>query len=145
DDVVFEETISIDPAIPYSADVALDPRTTEDDLTITLTHADTQILRYAPTEHHPPAEPKPSPLSSPASPADIPSVEQLYLTGLRLDQFYNASVDPTPYYEEALRRDPGNYDVNTQMGINALKAHRWGDAERHFQTAVDRVQHSYTR
>ena len=145
EEIVHEETISIDPANPYATDVPLPAATTEDDLTITLSHDHTILLSYAPKEHHPPAEPMPDPLSPPADPADVASVEELYLTGLRLDQFYNASVDPMPYYEEALGRDPGNYAVNTQLGIKALKGHRWDDAERHFQTAVDRVQNNYTR
>lgn len=143
---VFDESIRISPAEPYAADVRVQPGTAEDDLEVALVSAGGEtLLAYRPVEHHPPDEPKPEPLSPPRAPAEIASVEELYLTGLRLDQFYNASVDPMPYYEEALRRDPGDYRVNTQLGINALKGHRWEDAERHFQAAADRAQTNYTR
>jgi tetratricopeptide (TPR) repeat protein len=71
-------------------------------------------------------------------------VEELYLAGLRLDQFYNAVIDSAPYYSEALRRDPGDYRVNTQLGLTALKGFRWVEAEQYLRTAVDRITSHYT-
>ena len=38
---------------------------------------------------------------------------ELYLTGLRIEQFHNPTLDPDPYWEEALKRDPGDVRVNT--------------------------------
>ena len=38
------------------------------------------------------------------SPREMATVEELYLAGLRLEQFHNGNVDPLPYYDEALRR-----------------------------------------
>ncbi len=72
-------------------------------------------------------------------------MEGLYLTGLRLNQFYNASVDPYPYYEEALKRDPGDYRVNTQLGILYLQRKMWPEAEAKLRTAVQRITANYTR
>jgi len=59
----------------------------------------------------------------------LKTVEELYLTGLRLSQFHNAVIDAYPYYEEALRRDPGNYRVNTQLGILYCERLMWPEAE----------------
>ena len=39
-------------------------------------------------------------------PQDIKTTEQLYLTGLHLEQYRHATYSPVDYYEEALRRDP---------------------------------------
>ena len=32
-------------------------------------------------------------------------------------QFHNPFIDPTDYFEEVLRRDPGDTRANTQMGV----------------------------
>ena len=90
----------------------------EDDLDVALNDVNGEtLLSYRPADHHPSKESKPEPLKPLPSPKEINAVEELYLAGLRLNQFYNPSVDPMPYYEEALKRDPGDYRVNTQVGI----------------------------
>ncbi|MDZ7723073.1 MAG: DUF5107 domain-containing protein [candidate division KSB1 bacterium] len=145
-EILFEQSIGISPADPYTADVDLPAGVTEDDLTVSLTGADGEVLlTYKPADYKQSDEPMPEPLEPPAEPEEIESVEELYLTGLRLNQFYNASVDPMPYYQEALKRDPGNYNVNTQLGILAIKDVNWDAAESYLQTAVDRITRNYTR
>jgi hypothetical protein len=59
----------------------------------------------------------PEPYSPPPNPKNIKTVEELYLAGLRLEQFYNSEIDSYPYFEEALRRDPYDSQVNTYLGI----------------------------
>jgi len=145
-ETLFEETIKISPAEPYAGQVALPQGVSEDDLELSLTGADGELLlSYKPAEHHPPDDPMPGPLNPPAPPEKIKTVEELYLTGLRLNQFYNASVDPMPYYQEALKRDSGDYRVNTQLGILAIKDMNWEEAEKRLRTAVKRITANYTR
>ncbi len=145
DNILFTVTISISPAKPYAIDIDLPSGFTEDDLDLSLTSSKGEtLLSFKPAEHKN-NDPKPEPLKSPKSPQEIESVEELYLTGLRLDQFYNANLDPMPYYEEALKRDTGDYRVNTQLGIKALKANNFAEAEKKFSTAVDRITSRYTR
>jgi tetratricopeptide (TPR) repeat protein len=50
-----------------------------------------------------------------------------------------------PYYQEALRRDPNNTDVNTQLGLLAIKAHNWEQAETYLRIASTRLKQHYTR
>jgi hypothetical protein len=47
-----------------------------------------------------------------------------------MEQFYTPSGDPDAYWQEALRRDPGDIRVNTVLGIDAIKGGRYADAER---------------
>ena len=54
----------------------------------------------------------------------------MYLVGLRLEQFHNGIVDPLPYYEEALRRDPSDLRVNTVLGIRLAKQAKFAEAEK---------------
>ncbi|MGB3145392.1 MAG: tetratricopeptide repeat protein, partial [Maribacter sp.] len=142
---VYEKTTYIGPDKPFTIDVTLATNIVEDDLEVSLLDDKGGILlQFIPKNHHPPAEGMPESLESPAAPEDIKTVEELYFIGLRLNQFYNAS-NPMPYYEEALRRDPGDYRVNTQLGILAIKALDWEEAETYLQTAVDRITMNYTR
>ncbi|MBD3265791.1 DUF5107 domain-containing protein [bacterium] len=93
----------------------------------------------------PPGEPMPDPVTPPGDPKNVDTNEELYLTGLRLNQFYNAKIDPIPYYEEALKRDPADARVNTQLGIVYLKQGQFNKAEAHLRRAVQRLTYNYTR
>ncbi|MDR3141484.1 MAG: DUF5107 domain-containing protein [Tannerellaceae bacterium] len=139
------ENISISPAKPRKINIKLPAGTVEADLDIALYDAGGQlILGYIPQEHIYPKQDKPEALGAFPQPADIQSVEELYLTGLRINQFHS-TLDPMPYYQEALRRDPGNSDVNTQLGILAGKDHNWEQAEKYLRTAATRLKMNYTR
>ena len=54
----------------------------------------------------------PDPVQPPRDPKEIETVEELYLTGIRVRQIYNPGVDPAAYFDEALRRDPGDTRTN---------------------------------
>jgi tetratricopeptide (TPR) repeat protein len=139
------ESISISPAEPRKIEIKLPAGTVETDLDIALYDANGQLLLgYIPQEHVYPKQDKPEALGAFPQPADIRSIEELYLTGLRINQFHS-TMDPMPYYQEALRRDPGNSDVNTQLGIHAAKDHNWEQAESYLRTAATRLKMNYTR
>ncbi len=104
---------------------------------------DQELMRYQPPQNSP--TPMPQPVSPPIAPEKYDNNEQLYLTGLRLDQFYNPQIDPYPYYFEALKRDSMDARVNTQLGILYSKRGMWPNAEKHLQRAVDRLTYNYTR
>ena len=141
---VFTQTLSISPAEPRKVAVTLPAGTAEKDLEICLYDGKELLLRYAPAEHPGPDYDRPEPLTSYKRPAEIESVEELYLTGLRIDQFHS-TMNPMPYFEEALKRDPGNAQVNNQLGLMAYKDSDWEKAEGYFRKAVERVTMRYTR
>jgi tetratricopeptide (TPR) repeat protein len=146
ENVLLQTEINISPAEPYSKDVRLPEGIVEDDLHLYLTNAKGEmLLSYKPAEHHPPDYPIPEALNPPKLPEEIKTIEELYLTGLRLDQFYNASLDAMPYYQEALKRDSADYRVNTQLGILNIKHKRWQEAESNLRIAVNRITANYTR
>ena len=72
------------------------------------------------------------------------SSEELYLIGLRAEQFHDPNLDPQPYWQEALRRDPGDVRVNTVLGIGSYRKARYHEAERYLRTALDRATDRYT-
>jgi tetratricopeptide (TPR) repeat protein len=138
-----EQNLDITPANPFSKELALPRGVEEQDLTLSLVSRDgSDLISYTPVERK--ISPKPEPVKPPAPPKEIKTVEELYLTGLRLEQFYSPAIEPYPYYEEALRRDPGDYRVNTELGILYLKRGKYKQAEERLQRAVERATRNYT-
>ena len=88
--------------------------------------------------HAEPDEIRPIPDAAEAalSPQDTKTIDQLYLTGLHLEQYRHATWSALDYYEEALRRDPMDYRCNMQTGLWYLRRARFEKAEPYLQTAV---------
>jgi len=144
DEVLFERRIDIAPDKPFVQEVPLPAGVDEKKLAVTLlSPSGDELVGYEPPE--PAGLPMPEPIEPPPAPEEIPTVEELYLTGLRLEQFYNPTVDPLPYYEEALRRDPEDTRVNTQLGIDACRRGLFEEAEAYFRRAITRLTRNYTR
>ena len=70
-------------------------------------------------------------------PKDIESIEQLYLTGLHLEQYRHATYDPTAYYLEALSRNGGDARSNNAMGLWYLKRGKFEQALEFFERAIE--------
>ena len=70
------------------------------------------------------------------SPQNTKTIDQLYLTGLHLEQYRHATWSALDYYEEALRRDPLDYRCNMQMGLWYLRRARFDKAKGYLETAV---------
>ena len=84
----------------------------------------------------PEIKPVPDPAKAAKDPKDISSIEQLYLTGLHLEQYRHATYNPLDYYQEALRREPGDVRCNNAMGLWLMRKGRFADAEPYFRTAI---------
>ena len=143
DKVIFKQKITIDPGRPFDRRVPLPTGVAEKDLRVSLlSSANQELIAYKPLEK--PGEPMPAPVKSPPAPKDIETVEELYLTGLRLDQFHHATLEPYTYYEEALKRDPNNSLVNTELGILYCKRGMFDEARDRLMRAIDRLTKNYT-
>ena len=73
-------------------------------------------------------------------PEEIATCEQLYLTGLHLEQYRHATWSAKDYYEEALRRDPQDVRNNNALGLWYLRRGRFALAEPYLRTAVKVLQ-----
>ena len=140
--VLLQETVSIDPAKPYTKQVAIPAGIDEHDLVASISDGGKVLVSYSPIRLKQTAKPKA--VTPPPSPAEIKTIEELYLTGLRAQQFHSPTVDPMLYWQEALRRDPGDARVNTVLGITAFKQARYSEAEMHLRKALDRLTDRYT-
>ena len=113
------------PGQPLLEQVGLPAPMKATDLTLRISDADgREIISYAP---------KPPP------PADMASSDELYLTGLHLEQYRHATRCPAAYWQEALRRDPGDARCNNALGLWRLRRGEFGRAEAHFRKAIERL------
>lgn len=81
----------------------------------------------------------PAPATEPPAPEEIASADELFVTGLHLDQYRHATRCPTLYWREALRRDPLDARCNHAMGLWHLKRGEFAVAETHFRRAIERL------
>src|SRR5262249_47027975 len=72
-------------------------------------------------------------------PADIPTSDQLFVTGLHLDQYRHATRHPELYWREALRRDPGDARCNNAMALWHLRRGEFIESEAHSRRAIERL------
>ncbi|HNR32442.1 MAG TPA: DUF5107 domain-containing protein [Candidatus Hydrogenedentes bacterium] len=141
---LLDRTVTIGPANPFTAEAALPQGVREEDLRAAVHGQDgRELVAYQKQTYE--EEPMPEPVSPPPAPAEIETVEELYLAGQRLQQFYNPSIEPYPYYEEALRRDPDDSRVNTALAIDDCKRGLYERAEERLRRAIARITQNYTR
>lgn len=105
-----------------------------DRLCLSITAKGREVLYW----HTEPDEVKPIPDAAEAAllPEEIKTTEQLYLTGLHLEQYRHATYNPVDYYEEALRRDPLDIRNNNALGLWYIRKGRFAKAEQYLRTAV---------
>ena len=118
DKVLLQETVAIGPAKPFVKQVAVPAGIDEHDLVASLWDGTQELVSYSPIRLTP--QPTPPVVTPPPPPPEVKTTEELYLVGLRAQQFHDPNVDPLLYWQEALRRDPGDARVNTVLGITAF-------------------------
>jgi tetratricopeptide (TPR) repeat protein len=141
---LLEQSIDISPAKAFVQEVALPDQVSEEDLKVALLDsASKELLSYHPVKLEP--ERTPPVVEPPPAPKEIKTVDELYHIGLRLEQFHNAALEPYAYLEEALSRDPGNYEVNAALGRIYGERGLWQQAEERLTAALARATRNYTR
>jgi tetratricopeptide (TPR) repeat protein len=143
--VILGRTIDIGPANPFTARQKVPSGVKESDLKASLiSPAGETLIAYEPVERQ--YDPDlPEVVEAPPRPEDIERIEELYLTGLRLEQIHNPRVNPDDYFHEVLRRDPGDSRTNTILGIKDIKRGMYEEAERQLRKAIERISSEYTR
>jgi len=132
---VFEDISDLIPGKPYLREV----RGTGDCLVRLLTSHGQEIVQYAPPTARSTATSLPAPATEPPRPKEITSNDELYVTGLHLEQYRHATRYPEPYWEEALERDPLDNRCNTALGLLKFKRGQFSEAEMHFRRAIERL------
>ncbi len=146
DAVVFTRELEISPSKAFTQTIKLDGPFEITDLYTEMTDLSTGelLVSYKPSEKKDP-EPLPEEVKRPDPPEKISTVEELYLTGHRIQQFYNPTLNAMDYYEEALKRDPSDIRTNTAIGYTYLRNGDYTNARKYLSTAIKRLTRDYTR
>ena len=144
DNIIMQQTVSMAPGSAFQTEIDLPGGIKESDIVVSvISKTGEELLSYQPVSKA--GEEVPEPVDPPGAPEEYETNEELYLAGLRLEEFYNPQIEPYPYYEEALKRDSNDVRVNIQLGVLYCKRAMWRQAEKHLQRAVDRLSFNYTR
>jgi len=137
EELIWQQTTPLSPAVIFEHEL-INKSYDAWQLKITL-HTDGGKLLVA---YQPGAEKKnPIPTAATAAklPAEIDSIEELYLNGLHIEQYRHATFVATDYYLEALRREPTDSRNNNAMGLWLLRRGRFAAAEPYFRTAIQTI------
>ena len=128
----------LSPATPFIEEIKLPAGARETDLAVDIVDdVGGEIISYQ-------IKPRvkgevPPPATEPLPPEKVGSADELYITGLHLEQYRHATRCPTLYWREALRRDPLDSRCNNAMGLWHLRRGEFLDAEKFFRNAIERL------
>lgn len=130
---IFSESATLSPEEVYVRSVGIGSDSV-DSLTLEIIKDGRCALSW----HAEPDEIRPIPDAAEAAlrPEEVKTVEQLYLTGLHLEQYRHATFSPVDYYEEGLRRDPDDVRCNNALGLWYIRKGRFALAEKYLAKAV---------
>ena len=126
------------PDSPLIETVPLPAKTAETDCRVCLQdRAGHELISYQPQALK--KAPVPPPATEPPAPEQIASNDELFITGLHLEQYRHATRSPVLYWQEALRRDPLDSRCNNAIGLWHLRRGEFAVAEKHFRKAIERL------
>ena len=135
---LFASTRDLAPGAPFVKLIKLPRRAAATDLRLRVTEGGgNEIISCQPRPRVEGAVPPPA--TEPPAPADIASADELFVTGLHLEQYRHATRCPTVYWLEALCRDPLDARCNNAMGLWHLRRGEFVEAENHFRRAIKRL------
>ncbi|MDE6018731.1 MAG: DUF5107 domain-containing protein [Muribaculaceae bacterium] len=130
---VFSEKVLINPENVYVREIDLKDIKISDLKVVILNNGKVALQWEAEPDE---IRPIPDAAEAALRPEEIKTVEQLYLTGLHLEQYRHATFNPVDYYEEGLRRDPDDVRCNNALGLWYIRKGRFDIAEKYLEKAV---------
>lgn len=137
-ELVEEQRVDLAPGMPWNRDITVPEGSEAHELKLELFDAAGQLVIDFQPEEPAPVE-LPEPFAASRKPEDIPTVEELFLEGLHLEQYRHPVIEPRLYWEEALRRDPGDVRSHLALGKLAYRRAHFTTAEAHLRAAVKRL------
>ncbi len=131
-DVVFDKSVSISPENPVNYHFEYSEK---EDLKLYIYDNERKELLSYSTEKEPESE-IPEPAKAVLKVNEIDTIEELYLSGLHLEQYRHATYNPVDYYKEGLRRDEHDIRCNNALGLYYLRRGQFALAQPFFEKAV---------
>lgn len=133
--VFLEEIVNASPKTSYAKEVKIDSVIPVSEYKLTLLDAEGTIL-VSYTQDVQEQKQIPNPAKAAKLPKEIKSIEQLYLTGLHIEQYRHATYSAADYYTEALFRESSDVRCNNAMGLLLLRNGQFETAETFFNKAI---------
>lgn len=128
----------VHPGVPFLTETAVPAGAAASEFSVRVKTEDNRVLiRYAPPG--PASLPTPEPATEPPLPPEIAGNDELFVTGLHLDQYRHATRYPEAYWREALRRDPGDARCNHALGLWHLRRGEFSLAEQFLRRSIERL------
>ncbi|GAA0181996.1 DUF5107 domain-containing protein [Clostridium sediminicola] len=135
---IFNEKINISPEKAYVKEVKIDENIDSSEYELELIDSNGKmLLSYK--------EDKKELLKTPEAakpvkePEDCKNNEELFLTGLHIEQYRHATYEPDPYYLEGLKRDLNDIRINNAYGVLLYRRGLLEDSEKHFRRAIKSI------
>ncbi|HUP13649.1 MAG TPA: DUF5107 domain-containing protein, partial [Niastella sp.] len=136
DQELLNEVFLVSPETVYTKNIAVADDITTDNIMLVLTDkAGKEVMSYKKNADK--QKEIPQPAKAALAPNEVENNEQLYLTGLHLEQYRHATYSPVPYYEEALRRDPKDIRNNNALGLWLFRRGQFAKSEPCFKKAIE--------
>lgn len=133
---IFRQETVISPNDIFKAEIPVSAKR-ESDIKVQVLAENRVLVEYQPKDQGIPELAKPA---EPAKdPEEIMTNEELFLTGLHIEQYRHATYLPDPYYLEGLKRDPGDIRINNAYGSLLMRRGDFEQAEKYFRKALERL------
>ena len=136
--VLFERTVNLDPVNPFVEHLDLPSNAEPTELLFRVVDSSgRELICYRPEDLKNKSVGQPA--TEPPPPEQIDTNEELFLTGLHLEQYRHTTRYPDWYWREALDRDPNDVRANNALGLQQLRRGQFQAAEKHFRRAIQRL------
>ena len=126
------------PDQPFAAEASVPAGCVRQNLTLRVeTSGGRELISYRPFTQN--MESLPESASEPPTPSAIQSNDELFVTGMHIDQYRHATRLPDVYWREALSRDPLDARCNNVLGFWLMRRGEFALAETHFRRALQRM------
>ncbi len=136
-DLILDEQVTLSPGHPYIKVIQANYAGPEMHRLLIQDVDGNELISYQPERRL--DRDLPNAATEPPMPQEIETTEELYLTGLHLEQYRHATRSPDAYWMEGLKREPENARLNNAMGLVYLRKGEFAKAEGHFARAVLRL------
>lgn len=135
ENIFLDDYVNVSPAKSYMKEITVGEISPENLIFELYTSDGKKLLTYQADK--PEIKPIPDAAKAAKDPKDIASMEQLYLTGLHLEQYRHATYSPIDYYMEALSREPGDVRCNNAIGLLMMRKGQFTKAEPFLRQAIE--------
>ncbi len=136
EEVLLEETVCLSPVDTFEQ--VIDFKAVDDTkLYVNISCGNVKIVDYRPEPKEMPRMPEPAQAAK--QPEELMNNEELYLTGLHIEQYRHSTYLPDPYYLEGLKRDAGDIRINNAYGVLLMRRGLFAEAEKYVRKALERA------